>query len=76
MTINNAVSVMAGGFITISLILAHTMGQVNLSQMSWLWPVAFVGLNLFQMGFTGFCPAKMVFKALGMKESDSNSCCS
>ena len=33
----------------------------------WLLLVAFVGLNLFQAGITGFCPAAMIFKRLGMK---------
>lgn len=80
MTVNNAVNVMAGSFITVSLILAHVMGQVDLTHLSWLWAIAFIGLNLFQMGFTGFCPAKFVFRAMGLKDSDSgasgNSCCS
>jgi hypothetical protein len=34
----------------------------------WLWLTAFVGLNLIQSSFTGFCPAAMVFRALGAKE--------
>jgi hypothetical protein len=34
----------------------------------WLWFTAFVGLNLFQSSFTGFCPAAMIFKAMGLKE--------
>ena len=33
----------------------------------WFLLVAFVGLNLFQAGITGFCPAAMIFKRLGMK---------
>lgn len=79
MTVNNAVNVMAGAFVTLSLILAHVTGQVDLTHMSWLWLAAFVGLNLFQMGFTGFCPAKAVFKAIGLKDtnnSNGGSCCS
>lgn len=79
MTVNNAVNVMTGFLITASLVLAHVMGQVDLTQMSWLWMVAFVGLNLFQMGFSGFCPAKLVFRAMGLKDSDKasskSSCC-
>ena len=27
----------------------------------------FAGANMFQAAFTGFCPAAMVFKALGFK---------
>jgi hypothetical protein len=28
---------------------------------------AFVGLNMIQASYTGFCPAAMIFKALGLK---------
>jgi hypothetical protein len=45
------------------------MGQIDLRQPSFLWFTAFVGLNLFQMAFTGFCPAASIFRALGFKES-------
>jgi len=77
MTVNSAVNVMAGAFISTCLVLAHVTGQIDMTQISWLWGVAFVGVNLFQMGFTGFCPAKMVFKAMGLKDSNNNSsCCS
>lgn len=34
----------------------------------WLLLTAFVGLNLLQASITGFCPAALVFKALGVKE--------
>jgi len=77
MTINNAVNVMAGAVILAGIALSHLAGTIDITQMSWLWLVTFVGANLFQMGFTGFCPAKLVFKALGLKDADSNSsCCS
>jgi hypothetical protein len=34
----------------------------------WLLLTAFVGLNQIQTSFTGFCPAAMIFKALGAKD--------
>lgn len=71
MTVNRAISIFAGFMIMASLALAHFSGQINLSQLSWLWLTAFVGANLFQMGFTGFCPAAKIMKALGMKETTS-----
>ena len=71
MTVNRAVSVFAGFMIMLSLALAHISGQINLIQMGWLWFTAFVGANLFQMGFTGFCPAAKIMKALGLHDSDS-----
>lgn len=69
MTVNRAISIFAGLMIMASLALAHFSGQVDLGQLSWLWLTAFVGANLFQMGFTGFCPAAKIMKALGMKEA-------
>lgn len=71
MTVNRAVSIFAGFMIMASLALAHFNGQIDLGQMSWLWLTAFVGANLFQMGFTGFCPAARIMAALGLRDSDS-----
>ncbi|AOE48752.1 rhodanese [Kangiella sediminilitoris] len=34
---------------------------------NWLWLTVFVGANLFQSAFTGFCPAMMVIKKFGFK---------
>lgn len=33
----------------------------------WQWFTLFVGANMFQSTFTGFCPPKFLFKKLGMK---------
>jgi hypothetical protein len=33
-----------------------------------VWLTVFVGANLFQQSFTGFCPASMVMRKLGMKD--------
>lgn len=54
---------MAGVFIMGSLLLAN----VSLSEPSWLWLTFFVGFNLFQSAFTGFCPAAKIFKSMGLK---------
>jgi hypothetical protein len=75
MNINRIVRIVAGFFIMLSLVLAHVMGQVDLSKLSWLWFTAFVGVNLFQSGFTRFCPMDSILKKLGVKESPGNSCC-
>ncbi|MBL6928064.1 MAG: DUF2892 domain-containing protein [Rhodospirillales bacterium] len=32
---------------------------------NWLWLTAFVGANLFQAAFTGFCPLAIILKMLG-----------
>jgi hypothetical protein len=76
MTVNRAVSIFAGFMIMLSLALAHFSGQIDMTRLSWLWFTAFVGANLFQMGFTGFCPAAKIFKALGLRDSTAGqSCC-
>lgn len=73
MTVNRMVSIMAGFMVLLSLILAQIWHQIDLAHPTWLWLTALVGLNLFQMGLTGFCPAAKLFKILGFK-GDKNSC--
>ena len=57
----------AGMFIIISLAMGHFNGQFDLTIMSWLWFIAFVGLNLFQSGITGFCPLTRILKTVGAR---------
>jgi len=57
----------AGLFILISLALGQFFGQIDLTKMSWLWFITFVGLNLFQSGITGFCPLTKILRAVGAK---------
>ena len=61
MTIDRAVLAMAGIMILVSLLLAHLVSPL------WLWLTAFVGVNLLQSAFTGFCPAAIAFRKLGLK---------
>jgi hypothetical protein len=61
MTIDRVVFAVAGSFILISLLLAHYHSEL------WLWFTAFVGANLFQSAFTGFCPMAIILKKLGVK---------
>lgn len=75
MTVERALRVLAGLMTLLSLGLAQAFGQINLGEMSWLWFTAFIGLNLLQSGFTGFCPPEKLFKKLGLKSGDG-SCCS
>ena len=75
MTVNRIVRIVAGAFIMISLALAHFTGQADLSKLSWLWFTAFVGANLFQSGFTKFCPLETILVKLGVaKQSPAGSC--
>jgi hypothetical protein len=38
-----------------------------------LWFTAFVGANLFQSGFTKFCPMDIILKKLGVPEATKNA---
>jgi len=38
----------------------------------WVWFTVFIGLNLFQSGFTGFCPPEKLFRRLGMTSAGEN----
>ena len=61
MTIDRAVMAFAG------LVVLASLGLAQLLSPMWLLLTAFVGLNLIQASFTGFCPAAMFFKRLGIK---------
>lgn len=61
MSIDRMVMAFAGSFILLSLALAHWHSP------NWLWFTAFVGANLLQASFTGFCPLAIVLKKLGVK---------
>ncbi len=61
MTIDNAVLSFAGAVVLIGLALGFYVNPY------WFLLVAFAGANMLQAGFTGFCPAAMIFKALGLK---------
>ena len=69
MTINRIVRIVAGFFILLSLGLAHATGQTDLAHPSWLWFTLFVGANLFQSGFTTFCPLDAILGKLGVPET-------
>ncbi len=62
MTLDRAVLAFAGVVVLISLALAHFVHP------GWLWLTVFAGVNMLQAAFTGFCPAAMAFKAMGVKQ--------
>ena len=73
MTSSQLVHVLAGLFILISLALGIQASPLFVSEW-WLAFTAFVGANLFQSGFTRFCPAELIMVKLGMKRADGASC--
>lgn len=52
---------LAGLFVLASLALSQ------LHSIHWLWFTAFVGANMFQASFTGFCPLAMILRRLGVR---------
>ena len=68
MTVTDQIHAFAGSFILLSLALGVQASPIFHSSY-WLWFTAFVGANLLQFGFTGFCPLGMMLKKLGVKES-------
>jgi hypothetical protein len=61
MSIDRIVMAFAGAVILISIILSLVYSSY------WLVLTAFVGANLFQAAFTGFCPLAIILKKIGMK---------
>ena len=61
MTIDRMVMAFAGAMTLISLVLALA------HSMYWLFLTAFVGANLFQAAFTGFCPLAIILKKAGLR---------
>ncbi len=61
MTVARAVTLLAGSFVLLSVLLAW------LVHPWWIFLAVFVGFNLVQSSFTGFCPAANIFRALGLR---------
>jgi hypothetical protein len=73
MSIENMIRVLAGTLVLSSLALAHFVSPW------WLLLTAFVGVNLIQSAFTGFCPAEIILRRLkGQSEGSDKpgaTCC-
>ncbi|QGM97173.1 YgaP family membrane protein [Methylocystis parvus] len=61
MSIDRIVMAFAGTMILLSVTLAHLVSPW------WMLLAGFVGLNLLQAAFTGFCPLAMMLKRMGVK---------
>ena len=68
MTVQRYIFVIAGLFIMISLALGVEGSPLFVSKWALAF-TAFVGANLFQFGFTNFCPLGIILKKLGVPES-------
>ena len=61
MSIDRIVLAFAGTVILLSLLLGVYVSPY------WFWLTAFVGANLFQSAFTGFCPLAVILRRLGVQ---------
>jgi hypothetical protein len=68
MTTENGVRALAGTFVLVSLALGVAASPLFVSSL-FLWMTAFVGANLLQSAFTGFCPAAMILRRLGTRDA-------
>ncbi|RME94086.1 MAG: DUF2892 domain-containing protein [Verrucomicrobia bacterium] len=60
MTTEKAIRALAGTLVLVSVALAHFVSPW------WLLLTCFVGLNILQSAFTGFCPAEIILRKLGV----------
>ncbi|HMY81670.1 MAG TPA: DUF2892 domain-containing protein [Agitococcus sp.] len=61
MSINAGLRLVAGTFVIISVLLAHFVNPM------WFLFTVFIGLNLIQSAFTGWCPMVWLLGKLGFK---------
>ena len=74
MTIERIIRIMAGFFVLLSLALGYHASPIFVAEW-FLAFTAFVGFNLLQSGFTGFCPPEKLLAKMGVKRSNGGSCC-
>jgi len=67
MNVDKAVLTFAGGVVLLGLALGYWVSPY------WYLLTAFAGLNMIQASFTGFCPAAIVFKKLGLHSGSAFS---
>lgn len=65
MTLDRAILAFAGTMVLLSLALTYYVHP------GFVWLTVFVGANLIQSSFTGFCPAAMLFKKIGIKSGSA-----
>jgi hypothetical protein len=68
MKMENAIRILAGTMVLISVTLTHFVSPW------WLLLAVFVGVNLIQSALTGFCPAELILRRLGVGKGQANCC--
>lgn len=61
MSLNNAVMAFAGFMVLLSVVLSLYVHPY------WIALTIFAGVNMLQSAFTGFCPAAMILRRVGLK---------
>jgi len=61
MSLEKSISAFAGFMVLLSVLLTQFVHP------GFFWLTVFVGANLLQQSFTGFCPAAMMMRKLGIK---------
>ncbi|GAA6172349.1 DUF2892 domain-containing protein [Colwellia sp. KU-HH00111] len=65
MTVNEALRLIAGAMILVSLVLTQFHSP------NWMWLTAFIGVNLLQSSLTKWCLMMTILKKLGLKDSSA-----
>ena len=68
MTTERLVRIFAGAFVLLSLALGVEASPLFVTPHA-LWFTAFVGANLFQSGFTRFCPLETILRRMGVSSA-------
>ena len=68
MTLDRAIQAFAGVMVLASVALTKFVHP------GFIWFTVFIGANLFQSAFTGFCPAAMAMRRLGIGRGEASSC--
>lgn len=68
MSLEHAVEAFAGFMVLLSVALTYFVHP------NWVWLTVFVGANLFQQAFTGFCPAAMIMRRLFGLKTEAEQC--
>ena len=63
MTIEAALRMIGGGLVAASVLLGMYLNP------RFLWFTLFVGVNLFQSAFTGWCPMIALLRRIGLREA-------
>ena len=66
MNTNRMIRIFAGAFVLVSLALGAPASPLFVNA-NWLWFTAFVGANLLQSAFSGFCPLALILRKLGVQ---------